>query len=420
MPAEMEAFFAMVPLTVLSSDRLFSIMRPSPLSSVLVLGGLLVTCGCGRAADTVGPPVLPTPPPPGCGNTGAGVCYHVDPSGSDANPGTAAQPFLTIQHAADIVNPGDGVLVGDGVYTGGSTVVYINRSGTAANRIVFRAANRWQAVIDGQSNASTTGIAIPGGFVWVEGFEVRNTSRYGIDTDVGHDQVVLGNHVHDIGHICTGTTGGIVGIDAYASGLVVAGNLIHDIGRLGPGEGNPPCSEPNANWQNHDHGIYNGIGTSVVIVNNVFYNLTHGWAIQRYDGQDAVVHGLYILNNTFVGANPNRDAQIIIATATDHLVIANNIFYQPTTAGVWFDGAGSGATLTGNVATGGLEIGGSGLVASGNLQNTDPMFVSAGTQDFHLTGGSPARGAGIAAWCPPTDYDGVTRTGACSAGAFHN
>ena len=40
MPAGMEAFFPMVPLTLLSSDRLFSTMQPSPLSSVLVLGGL--------------------------------------------------------------------------------------------------------------------------------------------------------------------------------------------------------------------------------------------------------------------------------------------------------------------------------------------------------------------------------------------
>jgi len=347
------------------------------------------------------------------------VCYHVETSGNDANPGTAALPFRTIQHAADVVNPGDGVLVGNGVYTaGGTNVVTISRSGTAANRIVFRAANRWQAVIDGQNNASTTGIAIPGGFVWVEGFEVKNTSRYGIDTDLGHDQVVIGNHVHDIGHICTGTTGGIVGIDAYASGLVIAGNLIHDVGRLGPGEGTPPCSEPNANWQNHDHGIYNGIGTSVVIVNNVFYNLTHGWAIQRYDGGGAVVQGLFILNNTFIGANPNRDAQIIIATETANLVIANNIFYQPATAGVWFDGAGNGATVTGNVATGDLQTGGSGLVLSGNLLNTDPLFVNAGSLDFHLTASSPARTAGVARWCPPTDYDGAARS-TCGAGAFH-
>jgi hypothetical protein len=393
-------------------------MRLTWFSSILFGSGLLATCGCSQQSDAFGPPTIPAAPPAGCGNTGSGVCYHVATTGNDANPGTAALPFLTIQHAADIVNPGDGVLVADGVYTGGSTVVTISRSGTEANRIVFRAANRWGAVIDGQSNASMAGIMIPGAFVWVEGFEVRNTGRYGIDTDVGHDQVVIGNHVHDIGRACTSGTGGIVGIDAYASGLVIAGNLIHDVGRFADGENG--CVQPNNNWQNHDHGIYNGIGTNVLIVNNVFYNLTHGWGIQRYDGAGEVVHGLFILNNTFVGANPNRDAQIIIATATSNLVIANNIFYQPATAGVWFDGAGSGAALTGNVATGDIEIGGSSLVASANLPNTDPLFVDTVAHDFHLTAPSPARGAGVAKWCPAKDFDGVARSGACSAGAFQN
>ena len=346
------------------------------------------------------------------------MCYHVATTGNDANPGTAGQPFLTLQHAADIVNPGDGVLVADGVYTGAATVLTISRSGTATNRIVFRAQNRWQAVIDGQNNTSTIGIAIAGGFVWVEGFEVRNTGRYGIDTDVGHDQVVIGNNVHDIGRACTSGTGGNVGIDAYASGLVIAGNWIHDVGRFSPGENG--CSQPNNYWQNHDHGIYNGIGTNVVIVNNVFYNLTHGWAIQRFSGQGEVVQGLFILNNTFIGANPNRDGQIIIATATANLVIANNIFYQPANAGVVFENAGSGGTLIGNIATGELQTGGSGLVLSGNLSNTDPLFVNAGGFDFHLTASSVARNAGSARWCPPTDYDGVAwSASACGAGAFH-
>src|SRR5437762_11235865 len=53
----------------------------------------------------------------------------------------------------------------------------------------------------------------------------------------------------------------------------------------------------------------------------LFRSLTHGWAIQRYDGGGKVVHGLFITNNTFIGANPNRDAQIIIATETTNLVI---------------------------------------------------------------------------------------------------
>jgi len=393
-------------------------MRPTTFLSTLLFSALLATCGCSRANDVVGPPLLPLPPPAGCGNTGTGVCYHVATTGNDANPGTAAQPFLTIQHAADIVNAGDGVLVENGVYTGGSTVVYINRQGTEANRIVFRAANHWGAVIDGNSNASTTGIAIPGGFVWVEGFEVRNTNRYGIDTYGGHDQVVIGNNVHDIGRACTSGTGGIVGIDAYASGLVIAGNWIHDVGRFADGENG--CSQPNNNWQNHDHGIYNGIGTNVLIVNNVFFNLTHGWGIQRYDGNGEVVHGLFILNNTFVGANPNRDGQVIIATPTTNLVIANNIFYQPANVGVLFENAGSGGTLTGNLSTTtDVETGGSSLVTSGNVVG-DPLFVNAVGLNFHLVGNSPARGAAVSKWCPNIDFDGVARNGACAAGAFQN
>ncbi len=393
-------------------------MRLTTFPLLVLVAGVLVTCTCARVEDAIGPPLIPGAPPAGCGNTGAGVCYHVATTGNDANLGTAASPFLTIQHAADIVNAGDGVLVENGVYTGGSTVVFINRNGTAANRIVFRAANRWGAVIDGRSDTSTTGIAIPGGYVWVEGFEVRNTSRYGIDTDVGHDQVVIGNHVHDVGHICTTSTGGIVGIDAYASGLVIAGNWIHDVGRLGPGENGCTYPAGNTTWQNHDHGIYNGIGTNVLIVNNVFFNFKHGWAIQRYDGSGEIVHGLWILNNTFVGANPNRDGQVIIATETTNLVIANNIFYQAGTAGVLFEGAGNGTTLTGNVSTNALQSGGSSLVTSSNLENTDPLFTNALGLDFHLTGGSPARNAGIASWCPPSDYDGAARS-SCSAGAFH-
>jgi len=224
--------------------------------------------------------------------------------------------------------------------------------------------------------------------------------------------------VHDIGRACIPGTGGIVGIDAYASGLVIAGNWIHDVGRFSPGENG--CSYPvgNNNWQNHDHGIYNGIGTNVLIVNNVFYNLAHGWAIQRYDGQGAVVHGLFILNNTFVGANPNRDAQVIIATPTTNLVIANNIFYQPANVGILFENAGSGGTLLGNVTTAALQSGGSGLTTSANLTSTDPLLVNAGTLDFHLQAASPARAAGQARWCPLTDYDGAARS-VCGAGAFH-
>ena len=40
-----------------------------------------------------------------------GQVYHVSRQGNDANPGSVAQPWQTLQHAADTVNPGDTVLV---------------------------------------------------------------------------------------------------------------------------------------------------------------------------------------------------------------------------------------------------------------------------------------------------------------------
>ena len=355
------------------------------------------------------------------------VCHYVDAaSGNDANAGTSAAPWRTIQHAADVTNPGDTVIVNDGVYTGGANVVTIGRSGTAAAWLVFRAAHLWGAVIDGQNNSSTTGFEINGNYIRVQGFEVRNTNRYGFDAYGGsesaagnHDIDVLQNHIHDIGHICTGSVGGIVGVDAYSDNLTIERNVIHDIGRLGPGE--QGCVEPNGNWQNHDHGVYNGIGDNVVIRNNLFYNFTHGFAIQRYNGNGAVTNGLTIVNNTFAFPNPWRDSHIIIATGVNNLLIANNIFYQPTTAAVWFDTGGlTNVTLSNNLSFGAaMSEGLSGMTSVGNLVNVNPGFVSVSGLDFHVQAGSPAIGAGMTLSSVPNDLDGYLRSGtAYTIGAY--
>ena len=49
-------------------------------------------------------------------NQTTGTEYHVSPSGSNRNPGTAEQPFATIQRAADLAMPGDTVIVHAGEY----------------------------------------------------------------------------------------------------------------------------------------------------------------------------------------------------------------------------------------------------------------------------------------------------------------
>ena len=73
--------------------------------------------------------------------------YHVSTRGNDANPGTSAAPFRTIQHGADVAQPGDVVMVHAGVYR---ERVSPPRGGTSdAKRIVYEAAPGEKVVITG-------------------------------------------------------------------------------------------------------------------------------------------------------------------------------------------------------------------------------------------------------------------------------
>src|SRR3954471_23085067 len=71
----------------------------------------------------------------------SGATYYVSPSaGSDANPGTSAAPFATLQHAADRVGAGDTVVAQAGTYDAGFVLGWDTpTAGTAADPIRFLA-----------------------------------------------------------------------------------------------------------------------------------------------------------------------------------------------------------------------------------------------------------------------------------------
>ncbi len=376
--------------------------------SLQLMGSLLAVGACES-------PITP-PPPSGCGATGSGVCYYVDAAaGNDANPGTSAQPFRTIQRAAVVVNPGDLVIVHDGVYTAGSgayAILDIGRGGTAANLVVFRAEHKWGAVLDGQSNTTEAGVRFGTSYVRVDGFEITGVRHYGIDMGVGltGDQVAR-NNIHDVGRYCTDGTLGLSGIGLADDDVLIEQNLIHDIGRFGPGENG--CTPTTLYWQNHDHGIYHQSGNNVTIRNNIFYNLVHGWAIQRYATANDATDGVRIVNNTFAFPNPNKVGQIVIGSPMTNSVFDNNIFYQPLTAGIWFDAGGTttNVTVANNLTSSGPVNYGSpaGTTFSNNLDNTDPLLVNPAGFDFHLQAGSPAIRAGLRLSYVPNDFAGVSR-----------
>ena len=360
-------------------------------------------------------------PPPGSGGT-----YYVDANfGSDAAAGDSAHPFQTIQHAANLVNPGDVVVVRNGVYTRSGSVVDIERGGTAGHDVVFRAAVQWGAVIDGgqtshtQPNGAENGVYLGASFVRVEGFEIRNVWHDGISPASGvSDFQIVGNHIHDVGRYCETSGVGLSGMTFINNNLVIEQNLLHDIGRDTTGENG--CNPGNTYWQNHDHGIYLSSGNNVIIRNNVFYNIERGWAIQIYPDS---LSQIYVVNNTFAFPNPNEHGHIIVEATLTNAVIANNIFYQPLTAGVLFNSATtSNVTVEYNLTAGGTatEGNGSGVTVSNNLDNTDPKFVNASAFDFQLAAGSPAIDAGITLPYVTNDFFGTSRPqgAAYDIGAF--
>jgi hypothetical protein len=382
-----------------------------------------------------------------------GRAYHVSPTGSDSNPGSEARPFRTIQKAADGVKPGDTVLVDDGVYAysgpndcHGKVVVCVSRGGAPDNWVVFRSKNKWGAKIDGGDGKAGSGFVVQGGasYVRIQDFEMTglanvNGSAGGIDLfDGGSYFQVIGNHIHNIGRVCTNTSNGQNGVFIEADDVLVEGNLIHDVGRLAPGA--QGCRPSNDYWKNHDHGVYHDGGNNVTIRNNIIYNIKQGWAIQVWPKSRAHMN---IINNTIAfGNRHNGKLGAIVMWApspggmkVSDSTIANNIFYEVNTAAIWMGGASreepmrfANVRISNNVISNGVllsaeeNIDASGLILADNLEKTDPKFTDPAAFDFHLRSDSPAINAGLALSGVINDYDGRVRPrgGRVDIGAYEH
>ncbi len=120
------------------------------------------------------------PPPPTVFCT-----KFVAKNGNDANPGTEAQPFLTIQKAANVAVAGDTVCVKSGTY---NERVEIKNSGTPGNWITFMAYPGHTVTIDGTGvwpstyNYEQRGLVHLYGksYVKISGFRIVNVQGAGV------------------------------------------------------------------------------------------------------------------------------------------------------------------------------------------------------------------------------------------------
>jgi len=234
----------------------------------------------------------------------AGTTHWVAPSpaGDDAHPGTSAEPWATLQHAADMVLAGDTVIVRSGSYAG----FQVTTSGSSTDPITFRAENGATVSITSDNPFTSDGINVEGGhWIVIEGFTVTGRTRAGI-------RAVLCSHVTIRDNVCdaNGTWGIFTG---FCDDLLIEGNRTSNSGDehgiYVSNSGDRPVIRGNTIWGNHANGIHmngdvsqggDGIISNAIVEDNIIRdNGAGGGSGINCDG----VQGSLIRNNLIVDSH---------------------------------------------------------------------------------------------------------------------
>ena len=341
------------------------------------------------------------------GQLASAATYYVATAGSDSNPGTLAAPFLTLQQGVNRAVAGDTVIVRDGTYghvnsvTGGDSSgneyapVVLYNSGTAGAWITIKAEHKGAAVLDCEMLCDAYINLYNASYIVIQDLVITRGYKEAIHSnDAAHHITLRGNQFQYIANRSTSTTLGLDGlyVNPNCHDFIIDSNVFHDIGRT------------NVNWL--DHGLYLH-GFSFTIINNIFYNIPHGWSIQMADGLSNVL----IANNTFAFPNGGgQDGQIMLWNSQSNLTIRDNIFYTPQNYALTrYTSSIAGCSIDHNIVFGasGVMADSTGCTLGSNQIGANPNFANAASApfDFHVQVGGPGIDTGMTLTAVPTDFD---------------
>jgi type III secretion system FlhB-like substrate exporter len=178
-------------------------------------------------------------------------------------------------------------------------------------------------------------------------------------------------------------------------------NYVHDNGDF---------SDPTQ--ANYDHGIYWANGSGVIANNIIKHNYAYG--VHLYPSPDHVL----VENNTIT--NQTGRGGIIVANGSSNTVIANNILSDNLYGIKVYSLTGTNNIADTNLFwnnSGGNIVDNIGLTVTNSISG-NPLF--AGTNDYHLTSGSPAINKANSNYVVSPDYTGIIRPqgGGSDIGAY--
>ena len=391
-----------------------------------------------------------------------GKTFYVAPSGNDADPGSQAKPWKTVQHAASTLQPGDTALVENGTYKGGC--VTLQTSGLPGKPITLKAYPGHSPRLETDNNNGCYAILIQASYIEVSGFDVAftyntgdpkgwNGNGIGVRGDgmpdkVAHHIRIINNKVHDF------PGGGIETI--WADYVTLEGNAVYGNAFWGIYQNSGISLYQNANSDQVS-------GTHNVIRGNVSYrnenkvpntatppSITDGNCIiiddsrntQNWTNQPNQPHqnvrytGLTLVENNVCFDNGGRGVHVY---SSDNVLARNNTLYQDQQTSNINDGEltaidASNVRFANNVVytANGRRANGTynatNIVfernlyfnttdipnkAANDLIGLDPKFVQGSTDpalaNFRLQSSSPAIDAALASQMPGIDLEGHAR-----------
>lgn len=347
--------------------------------------------------------------------------YFVATNGDDANPGTQALPFLTMNHGATVLVPGDMLYVKAGTYPesfydiipgGSSWSVPVTVSAYPGDTVILQ---------PGSGVGSVFYFGAPSDqYIVIDGFVIDG--KY-----VTHDAIKIGSSTqrqpgaaHNIriqnSEVKNAPANGIL-VAEYANNNQFSGLKVHDNGVSNLTHGF--YISTSGNVVEHSE-IYGNSGEGIQIFdeqlrtpvdnNVVSYNQLHdnGWAgsgcgMILTSGNGSLAYNNLVWNNR---------CGIITDQGAVNSKIYNNTVYGNLGVGIEAGTRCIGAAVVNNISYlnsgSAISIQGRTNSASNNL-TVNPAFVDAGAFNFHLQPGSPAIDAGASLPQVPDDFDGVTR-----------
>ena len=364
--------------------------------------------------------------------------------------GTLNAPFISIQSAADVAMAGDTVCVLGGVY--GEQVV-IAHSGTAQQKIVFKSEQAKAARINGSIKITGDYVRLEGFHIDGGGNALSKATGAAEASD---GVVITGTNADVIGMTFTGVHGTAIslgagsradsnyvyqcqmGIIANGSNCVIENNEVERMYNWGVGDDND-YSRFFGNYivirGNYFHGTsvgssgetgnshvdcfqsYFGNYHDIIIENNICMD-THQGLMLENKKSGGTGYNFIIRNNIF----NNCLTWGLCVYDYSHFQVYNNVFNNIGTFGVGFQSTTSDSNIVknnifcniGSVSYGvNLEVHSGGLApdvdgnyniiynagspttaGSHDMSGVDPLFVNAGSFDFHLQANSPAIDAG--------------------------